>query len=185
MAWIRIIDENDADGELEEIYREIISARGKLSNVMRVHSLHPKAMREHMNLYRAIMFGENSLPRCLCEIIAVVVSSANGCKYCIRHHAEALDAYWKDSRRIDLLAEDYRSAGLDDRETAICEYAQNLTRNPGNASEQSIKALSEQGLSDDEILTITLIAAYFNFVNRIVLGLGVEFTPDEAQGYRY
>ena len=52
-------------------------------------------------------------------------------------------------------------------------------------SEEDIVALREKGLSDSEILSVNLIASYFNFVNRIALGLGVEFTPDEVGGYEY
>lgn len=43
MAWIEVIDEDDATGDLNEVYEEIIDARGKLSNIMRVHSLNPEA----------------------------------------------------------------------------------------------------------------------------------------------
>jgi alkylhydroperoxidase family enzyme len=41
------------------------------------------------------------------------------------------------------------------------------------------------GLSDSGILDAVLVIAYFNFVNRIVLSLGLEFTPEEAAGYKY
>ena len=39
------------------------------------------------------------------------------------------------------------------------------------------------GLSDRDILDVTLVTAYFNFVNRIALGLGVEFSETELKGY--
>ena len=50
MAWIQIIDEDEATGELKAIYDEITQRRGKMSNIMRVHSLHPAAMQAHMML---------------------------------------------------------------------------------------------------------------------------------------
>jgi alkylhydroperoxidase family enzyme len=40
-------------------------------------------------------------------------------------------------------------------------------------------------LSDSAILDATLVVAYFNFVNRIVLALGVESSELEVQGYRF
>jgi alkylhydroperoxidase family enzyme len=39
------------------------------------------------------------------------------------------------------------------------------------------------GLSDQDILDVSLITAYFNFVNRIALGLGVAFSDEEVSGY--
>ena len=50
--------------------------------------------------------------------------------------------------------------------------------------ESDLGELRAEGLSDKDILDITLITAYFNFVNRIALGLGVSFSDDEVSGYR-
>lgn len=46
-------------------------------------------------------------------------------------------------------------------------------------------ATLNRGFSDTDILTINLITSYFNFVNRIALGLGVGFSDDEITGYMY
>jgi len=48
-----------------------------------------------------------------------------------------------------------------------------------------VRRLREVGLSDREILNVNLIVSYFNFVNRIALGLGVKLSPDDISGYRY
>jgi alkylhydroperoxidase family enzyme len=50
-------------------------------------------------------------------------------------------------------------------------------------TESDLGELRAVGLSDQDILDLTLIAAYFNFVNRLVLGLGVEYTDEEIAGY--
>lgn len=60
-----------------------------------------------------------------------------------------------------------------------------LTRSPAQVTRTDIEQLRRAGFSDEEILSINLIVSYFNFVNRVALGLGVEFTEEEAQGYRY
>ncbi len=59
MAWIQIIDEDEATGELKAIYDDLTQRRGKMSNIMRVHSLHPAAMQAHMDLYLKIMFSRS------------------------------------------------------------------------------------------------------------------------------
>jgi alkylhydroperoxidase family enzyme len=48
-----------------------------------------------------------------------------------------------------------------------------------------VEKLRELGASDRAILDADLVIAYFNFVNRLVLGLGVELEDDEGKGYRY
>lgn len=81
MAWIRVQHEPDADGELREAYERVASARGRIANILKIHSLSPRAMTTHLELYRQLMFGRSELSRRERETIAVAVSSANACHY--------------------------------------------------------------------------------------------------------
>ena len=185
MAWIEVVPEADATNELEGAYDFIRESRGKLSNIMRVHSLRPAAMRAHMALYLELMFSRSGLSRAERELLAVVVSAENRCEYCIRHHAEALNAYWKDAARVASVIADYRQVDLPERVVALLDYGVDLTRNPSVVSEADIQRLRAVGLSDRDILDVNLITSYFNFVNRIAEGLGVEVSDEEAAGFRY
>lgn len=185
MAWIDIIDLDDAPDDLRVLYDEIIDARGKVSNILKVHSLNPSAMAAHLELYDTLLFGTSELRRAEREAIAVVVSAENDCTYCVKHHAEALAAYW-ERPRVDRMATDFRSVDeLDESLRVACSVAAKLTRTPDAMSEQDVEALREGGWSDRSVLDIVLITAYFNFVNRIAMGLGVETTPEEVTGYDY
>ncbi len=185
MVWIRVVEESEASPELQQVYEQIKRARGKLSNIMKVQSLNPAAMRAHLDLYLAVMFGGSPLSRQEKELLAVAVSAANRCDYCVQHHAEALRAYWRDGHRVQRVIRDFRSADLPERVQAMLDYAVTLTRTPDAIAETDLERLREHGFSDEEILGINLITSYFNFVNRIVLGLGVEFTQEEVEGYQY
>lgn len=185
MPFIKVINENDADGELKEIYNSITSARGKLSNIMRIHSLLPQTMIKHLEFYSSIMFSKTSLTREEKELIAVVVSSANKCDYCVNHHAEALNHYWKDETKIKKVINNFRENDFSPKMKEALNYAFNLTTNPGNNNEKDIIGLQTAGWNDEDILTINLVIGYFNFVNRIALGLGVEFSETEVKGYKY
>lgn len=82
MAWIKIIDEANAEGKLKSLYNRIGGRTGdNVANILKVHSLHPEALESHLNLYETMMFGPSGLSRIQREIIAVVVSSANECEY--------------------------------------------------------------------------------------------------------
>lgn len=183
MAWIREISEDDARGELAAIYQRLLQERGKVANILKVHSLNPGAMDAHLSLYMKVMFGRSRLSRYEREAVAVAVSAANDCDYCVAHHGEALRRYEKDEAVIDRIATgDY--AGLPDRLAALLSHATRLTRQPAGTAETDVLALRSVGLDDDEILDATLIVAYFNFVNRIALGLGVRFSDEEVGGYK-
>lgn len=81
MAWIKVIDETEAAGKLREVYAEVGAARGRVANILKLHSLHPEAMSAHLHLYRELMFGRSELARAERELIAVAVSVTNHCHY--------------------------------------------------------------------------------------------------------
>ena len=184
MSWIKEIDEEDADGQLAEIYSDLIKKRGKVSNILKVHSLNPDAMKYHMDLYMSIVFRRGGLKRPESEMLATFVSSLNKCDYCVEHHAVPLKKYWKDDEKVEKLIEDYTKAGLNSRELAMIKYAEMLTLAPEKSCEAEIAALRDADLSEKEILDTALNVSYFNFVNRISLGLGVDYNEEEMNGYK-
>ncbi len=184
--YIEIIQPDQAEGRLKEIYKDLEKKRGKLAEVHKIQSLNPESIVRHMDLYMTIMFGKSPLSRAQREMMAVVVSSVNRCPYCIQHHREALLRYWKDEERADKLQQNFEDAELDETDLLLCQFAQLLTEEPYRIDDEStIQPLKEAGMSDRAILDATLVISYFNFVNRIVLGLGVEHSPEEIKGYNY
>lgn len=185
MAFIRVIHEGQADGRLKEIYDDLLEKRGKIAEVHKIQSLNPETIVNHMDLYMSIMFGQSPLKRVQREMIAVVVSAANNCVYCQAHHSAAVNHYWKDEGRVEQLRQDYTRLDLAPIDRLLCDYARSLTLNPGSDTEKAfIAPLREAGLDDRGILDATLVIAYFNFVNRIVLGLGVKL-EENSGGYKY
>ena len=183
MSWIDEIEVSDADGKLAAMYAELIKKRGKVSNILKVHSLNPDAMEGHLDLYMTLMFGKSGLSRLEREAIAVVVSAANDCAYCVNHHAEALRRYIKDDETLELLSTADGLETLEPRLSNIVRHAEKLTSAPGAMTESDLGELRAVDLSDKDILDLTLIVSYFNFVNRIAVGLGVDFSADEMSGY--
>ena len=184
MAWIDEIDVDEAEDKLEAIYAELVRKRGKVSNILKVHSLNPEAMENHLDLYMTVMFGQSGLTRAEREAVAVVVSATNDCPYCVNHHAEALRRYVKDNETLEMLMTADGLETLEPRLSNIVRHAEKLTSAPSAMTESDLGELRAVGLSDKDILDLTLVTAYFNFVNRVAQGLGVEFTPEEMGGYK-
>ncbi|MCF6319429.1 MAG: peroxidase-related enzyme [Proteobacteria bacterium] len=184
MSWIQEIEVEQAEGKLKPIYDDLIKSRGKIANILKVHSLNPEALKAHLDLYMAIMFGKSGLSRKERECIAVVVSRADNCEYCVNHHAESLSRYIRDKDLLEQIKVDYSKAEIPERLMAICNYAYKLTTQPGKQELKDLTELKSHALSDKDLLDMTLIVAYFNFVNRIALGLGVAFSSEELTGYK-
>jgi hypothetical protein len=81
MAFIPYVPYPEATGLLEELYQRYGGGDGAVDNVVRIHSLNPRSMRDHMDLYSHLMRGASPLSRVQREMIAVAVSAANDCFY--------------------------------------------------------------------------------------------------------
>lgn len=82
MAWIQIVEEAEATGELADLYREMYDPRVRgVDNILKIHSLNPATLRNHFDLYRTVMYGKSGLSRPEREMAAVVASALNHCRY--------------------------------------------------------------------------------------------------------
>lgn len=78
MSYIELIDETDAEGQLQEIYDKL---GGRVANILKASSLFPESLEAHLSLYKTLMFKKSPLSRAQREMIATTVSSINGCHY--------------------------------------------------------------------------------------------------------
>ena len=82
IAWIETIAPSEADGELKTLYEANFDRQvGGVDHILQIHSLHPQSLQDHVQLYQTLMFAPSPLSRAEREMIAVVVSSINQCKY--------------------------------------------------------------------------------------------------------
>ncbi len=82
IAWIETVDEAAAEGELRRAYRRAADgAGGEVDHIMKIHSLNPASLIDHLHLYKTLMYGESPLSLVQRELIGVVVSAINRCEY--------------------------------------------------------------------------------------------------------
>ena len=74
---------------------------------------------------------------------------------------------------VDAIRRDYRTAPLDAADRAMLEYVAKVTVDATRVSRDDHAGLREAGFDDRGILQITLIAAWFNYINRVADALGV------------
>jgi uncharacterized peroxidase-related enzyme len=186
-AWIRMISDDEADPALRETLDLARTPHGTVDNVMRVHSLRPNTMRGHVILYRACLHDDaNTLPMWLQETISSYVSILNDCAYSLANHWANARHLIGDDARADAIEAALHARRPEDalagRELALLRYAEKLTLRPGAMVEADVAALREAGIDDGEILETNQIVGYFNYVNRLLNGLGVT-TEGDIVGY--
>jgi alkylhydroperoxidase family enzyme len=81
MAWIKMIEPEQASGELKAEYDKAVKRAGKVFNILKVQSLNLPVLNASMEMYLATMYGLSKLTRAEREMLATVVSWANHCFY--------------------------------------------------------------------------------------------------------
>lgn len=90
------------------------------------------------------------------------------------HHSAALTRESGDKALAEAVASLTHQLTLPGRLAALVGYAEKLTRDPATMVESDLTPLRDAGLSDRDIVDLNQVVAYFNYVNRIADGLGVE-----------
>lgn len=90
------------------------------------------------------------------------------------HHGAGLRRLTRNEHLVEQLKKDYRQAELSPADRAMLDYAVKLTLTPWEMVPEDVQKLREVGFSDTAILDINQITGYYNFVNRLADGLGVE-----------
>ncbi len=82
IAWIETIAEADASGDLKRAYQRAGDpGSDHVDHIMKIHSLHPQSLIDHLHLYKTLMHGAGPLSLAQREMIGVVVSAINRCEY--------------------------------------------------------------------------------------------------------
>lgn len=182
-----MIGDDEADDDLLDALKLARTPHGTVDNVMRVHSHRPNTMRGHVALYRAALHDEtNTLPEWLQETISSYVSILNNCPYSLANHWANARHLINDNTKADIIERALHADKPADiftgKELALMLYARKLTLSPGQMVSSDVDSLKTTGLSDGEILEANQIIGYFNYVNRLLNGLGVT-TDGDTVGY--
>jgi uncharacterized peroxidase-related enzyme len=78
-----------------------------------------------------------------------------------------------DKSLVEALEKDYTTAPISPRDRVMLDYVVKLTKDATKCSRDDIEGLRTAGFDDRGILQITLIASWFNYINRVADSLGV------------
>jgi uncharacterized peroxidase-related enzyme len=183
MSWIKTIEYSEADANLKRMYDRVKGPNNNVDNVLKIHSLRPHTLTGHMTLYKSVLHNSNnSLPKWYLEAIGVYVSYLNTCNYCVDHHYEGFSRLLDDDIKASLFKEAVQNNTLesffDAKYFGGIIYARLLTLEHSKITKETINNLIDLGFSEAEVLEINQLASYFNYVNRMVIGLGVNTEGD-------
>ncbi|GIW35621.1 peroxidase-related enzyme [Meiothermus sp.] len=184
-AWVRVPEESEVPEDVRVLFGKFKEKTGFIPNVARNFALTPEHFLRWFRYYDFLMRNEDQshLSRKEREMIAVVVSSANECEYCLASHSAYLREITGDPVLPDVLAANFRRAHLTPREHALLEFAHQITVDSAVMSSADVQMLRAIGLSDEAIFEAAQVAAMFNFTNRIANAMG--WVPNEVYYYQH
>jgi uncharacterized peroxidase-related enzyme len=166
------------DDDIAAYFAKCEEKLGLVPNVLKAYAFDQDKLRAFMAMYNDLMLGPSGLSKLEREMIAVVVSSANRCFYCLTAHGQAVRHYSGDPKLGELMVMNYRAAELSERQKAMLDFAFDLTVAPHAVEERHRQALRDAGFSDRDIWDIASVAGFFNMSNRVATA--TDMRPNDA-----
>jgi uncharacterized peroxidase-related enzyme len=176
MPRIRSIDPEKATGEAQQLLAAVNDKFGMVPNLARALAISPAALKGYLALGEAL---EGSLlPAKLREQIALTVSQANGCSYCLAAHCAIGKTVGLSNSE---LSDARQSSSPDSKVNAALRLAKQLVEDRGRVSEEYLTRVRRAGYGDAAITEIVAIVAWKTFSNYFnhVAGTDVDFPAVE------
>jgi len=171
-------DPSTLDEDMQAYFGKCTEKLGFVPNVLKSYSLRQNKLRTFAQFYNELMLGSSKLSKLEREMIAVVVSSANHCYYCLVAHGQAVRKLSGDPQLGEMLVTNYRVAPLEPRQRAMLDFAWKLTKEPWTMGEADREALRRVGFSDEEIFDIADVTGFFNMSNRVASAVDMIPNPE-------
>ena len=178
VSALGVPDPDGLDEDLRVIWKKCVDKLGFVPNVFGTYSLKPKRLRNFMAMYNEIMLSASGLSKLEREMIAVVVSSANRCYYCLVAHGAAVRTLSGDPELGEMMALNYRVAKLEPRPRAMLDFAWKMTATPYLVDDADRDLLRAVGFSEEDLFDLFETVAFFNLSNR--MASGTDMMPNRA-----
>lgn len=173
---VPLVDESQATGRLAELYDEVKKATDLpfVPDMFRLVSTRPDLLEAVLAGYKG-MFLDGVLPRRTRELISAWTSKVNQCPYCVGTHNFFFQAFGgaEDIAKAVESAQTADELPVDERTKVLLRLLTKLSREPYKISDADWQRALDAGWSTDELLEGFFIASMFNFINRMVDGLGL------------
>lgn len=168
-SWFPVPCEQQLPDGVRGLLAKARERLGFVPNVFSVYSFRPERLSAWFSHFRLLHQPTPGLSAADRELIAVAVSAANGCLYCLVAHGAALRQELGDPILGERISYDWRRAGLDERRRAICAYAEKLTLRPRELTRADLQSLLDVGLTLEEAWDVAELAAMYNLTNRMAM----------------
>jgi uncharacterized peroxidase-related enzyme len=167
----------ELDAAMQTYFDKCVEKVGFVPNVLAAYSFDLAKLKAFVAMSDDLMLAPSGLSKLEREMIAVVVSCANHCHYCLVAHTAVLRKLCSDPVLADTIAANYRAASLDHRTRSMLDFSWKLAVEPWLVEEADRAALRDAGFTDRDIWDIAAVASFFAMSNR--MASATEMRPNE------
>jgi len=147
--------------------------------LLQVFQAFPDTARPLLDYHELVMGGPSPFTAAERELIAAYVSGVNACTYCHGVHAATAEAFGVPAGLLAAALDDLDTAPVDKLLRPVLRYVGKLTATPSRMTAADADAVFAAGWDERALYDAVLVCALFNFMNRMVDGIGVR----AADGY--
>lgn len=181
---VPLIEEADATGQLAELYARAKQVTGMdfVPDMFRLVSTKPELLETMLAGFNGV-FNHGNLPRQTRELISAWTSKVNQCPYCVGTHSYFLQAFGGSPELVKAIqaADSPDDLPVDDRTRVLLHLVTKLSRSAYKITDTDWQVALDAGWSTDDLLESFFCAALFNFITRMVDGLGLGTTVTSSR----
>lgn len=176
-----IIEEEEATGEVARIYAEIKRDLQipVVPNYAKAVAISPATLAIYWNTVRSF-YQHTTLPQSLTSMILYTIAETGNCEYCSASHELTCRTLGIDEETLSSLVEDLGNVSPQ-RIRAIIEFALKVAQDPQGLVSEDYERVREQGVTDEELVEIILIAAIGKYNDTLADALKIDVDPMVAE----
>jgi uncharacterized peroxidase-related enzyme len=169
-----MVEEKDATGQVAQIYAELKRELQLpiVPNMMKALAVSPAALAMHWDFNRS-MLQHATLPESLTSMILYAIAETGNCEYCSAAHELTCRTLGIDEETLSALVEDLGNVSPQ-RIQAIIAFALKASHHPQSLVPEDYERVREQGVTDEELVEIIMVAAIGNYVDTLADALKIE-----------
>jgi uncharacterized peroxidase-related enzyme len=149
----------------------------KGASLLDVFKAFPQTSEPLIQFHEVLLRGPSPFTESERELIAAYVSGLNHCRYCHGVHIATAELLGAPKSAILSALDDIDSSSITEKMKPVLRYARKLTQQPNGLSQSDADAIFAAGWGDDALYYTVAVTALFNFMNRLVEGMGIELDP--------
>lgn len=151
------------------------------ASLLDVFRMFPETAKPLLAFHEVLLRGPSPFTAAERELIAAYVSGLNGCRYCHGMHTATAERLGMPLGTVGQAMQELATAPVSAKMRPVLAYAQKLTRAPDSLTAADAAAVLAAGWDEIALYHTVAVTALFNFMNRLVEGIGITLDPAYVQ----